>query len=524
MKDRTFNIAFASFPYGGNGGMSNEYPAVRNFLIEVISKAKSDPRIDEIHQRDFSDTPITMTRNQAVLWARQVGADFLLMIDSDMEPDCELREDLEAKPFWDTSFDFCVKHYDDGPNVVCAPYCGPPPISNVYVFYWSLDENDCLNDRGSIDQYSREQAAMMRGIQPVAAQPTGLILFDMRAFELTDPANFYKHLRQQGKSVEEAKALVHPWFYYEYSDIYQTQKCSTEDVTATRDMSFHGWVATGRETIYCNWDAWAGHVKPKVVRKPRPLDAKAMHAQYRHVVQENQTFDRKMIFVDPGSKSEKPSRPEQSVEESDRIIHIGMHTPLHDLDALSLLVGTNRPNLAVEVGSWVGESALAICQALPEGGKLICVDAFLGSSQDGSGRVATMVGPDAVKEAFLANTAEFREKGVLQLWEMLDSDAVRKFDYYQNSQGTAPKIDFLYLDADHEYDFVKRQIEKWTPLMSEDGIIAGHDFEVGFPGVEKAVRECFSEFTHIEGTAVWYARVKDRNLKPQNGKVHERVS
>lgn len=298
MQDRTFNLGVVSFPYGGNGGISNEYPGVRNFLIEVQKKARKDPRIKEIIHCDISETPITMTRNRAVLWARGVGADFLLMVDSDMQPDCERGEDPEAKPFWDTSFDFCVKHYDQGPNAVCAPYCGPPPVSNVYAFYWARNENDCPNEKGRIVQYTREEASRMVGIQPAAAQPTGLILFDMRAFDLTDPLKYYNELLAQGRPRDEAKLLVHPWFYYEYADIYQSEKCSTEDVTATRDISFHGWLEYGRDCIFINWDAWAGHVKPKVVRKPRPVDSKAMHAQYRHAVETKQTSTEKMIFVE----------------------------------------------------------------------------------------------------------------------------------------------------------------------------------------------------------------------------------
>jgi hypothetical protein len=523
MKERKFNLAIASFPYGGNGGISNEYPGVRDFLIEVSRKAKADPRIDEIHHQDFSDTPITMTRNKSVLWARQVGADFLLMVDSDMQPDSELREDPEAKPFWDTSLDFCVENYDQGPNVVCAPYCGPPPIENVYVFYWGLNSHDCPNDKGRIEQYSREEASRMRGIQPCAAQPTGLILFDMRAFDFTDPAPYFKELRKT-LTQEDAMARIHPWFYYEYEDIYQSQKCSTEDVTATRDISFHGWAQTGRETIYCNWDAWAGHVKPKIVRKPRPLDSKSMHAQYRDVVRRGFTQEEKRIFVGAGKAGERAAKQVARFEEQpiphvlsediteDGIIRIGMHTPKCDLDALTELVKECQPGMAVEVGSWVGESALAICKGLPERSQLVCVDTFLGSPCDGSGRMAIRVGGDVVRRAFDLNTKKYQDENILRVWSMTDALAraqMEKRDW---------KVDFLYLDADHEYDFVRRQIEGWTKFMSPEGVIAGHDFAVGFPGVERAVREMFSEFTHIEGTAVWYADVRNRKSANTNGK------
>lgn len=298
VQDRTFKLAIAGFPYGGNGGSSSEHPAVGRYFTEVVTKAQKDPRIKGIQELEHCDTPITMNRNACVLAAREAQADFLLMIDSDMQPDCELGEDPEAKPFWDTSIDFCIEHYDEGPNVVCAPYCGPPPNENVYVFYWNIMEDGCKNAKWKMEQYDRQTASRMVGIQPCAAQPTGLILFDMRAFDLTDPKDYYLYLRNEKKlDAELAKLYTHPWFYYEYKDIYCAEKSSTEDVTATRDISFHGLNRFGREIIFCNWDAWAGHVKSKVVRKPRPLDARAIHGQYRHAVLSNYKADEKRVFL-----------------------------------------------------------------------------------------------------------------------------------------------------------------------------------------------------------------------------------
>lgn len=52
------------------------------------------------------------------------------------------------------------------------------------------------------------------------------------------------------------------------------------------------------------------------------------------------------------------------------------------------------------------------------------------------------------------------------------------------------KIDFLYIDAEHTYEGVKRDIENFSPMMSENGIIAGHDYGTQqFPGVTDAVNE-----------------------------------
>lgn len=50
-------------------------------------------------------------------------------------------------------------------------------------------------------------------------------------------------------------------------------------------------------------------------------------------------------------------------------------------------------------------------------------------------------------------------------------------------------VDFVYIDGLHEYDAVKSDIEDWWPVVSEKGILAGHDFDATHPGVMQAVRE-----------------------------------
>ena len=47
----------------------------------------------------------------------------------------------------------------------------------------------------------------------------------------------------------------------------------------------------------------------------------------------------------------------------------------------------------------------------------------------------------------------------------------------------------VFLDADHEYDFVSRELEAWYPKVISGGIFAGHDYDNGYPGVPDAVHE-----------------------------------
>ena len=82
-----FNVGFVTFSYGGNGGISSEVPDIREWMTPLVVELSRDPRIDQIRVWNLADTPITMTRNRAVLQAREFGVDVLVMIDSDMKPD-----------------------------------------------------------------------------------------------------------------------------------------------------------------------------------------------------------------------------------------------------------------------------------------------------------------------------------------------------------------------------------------------------------------------------------------------------
>lgn len=259
-----FDIFIARFPYG----RVEDYE-VGSFLTRTVSQMKADPRIGEIHNKPYDDTPITMTRNLAIKDAQKVNADILLYIDNDVVPDCclptsdrppmHVRHPDVVRPFWQSSFDFMIEHH--GPCVVASPYCGPPPIENIFVFHWANMQSNHPNSDFHLSQFSRREAAGRSGFEHVGALPTGLMLIDMRLFQ--------------------DKRIKPPHFKYEFEDETESVKVTTEDCFFTRNMSIAGY------KIYCNWYAWSGHVKKKVVLPPSILKGDAVNDQYREAVREN---------------------------------------------------------------------------------------------------------------------------------------------------------------------------------------------------------------------------------------------
>ncbi len=60
-------------------------------------------------------------------------------------------------------------------------------------------------------------------------------------------------------------------------------------------------------------------------------------------------------------------------------------------------------------------------------------------------------------------------------------------------------LDFVFIDGDHSFESVSKDIAAWLPKVRPGGIIAGHDYSAPFPGVMRAVAEAFSEWNVHRG-------------------------
>lgn len=71
-----------------------------------------------------------------------------------------------------------------------------------------------------------------------------------------------------------------------------------------------------------------------------------------------------------------------------------------------------------------------------------------------------------------------------------------------------PELDFIYVDADHSYEGVWRDLCGWYGKVRVGGIIGGHDYgHANFPGVKQAVDQFFRRFglsIHQENEGVWW--------------------
>ncbi len=152
----------------------------------------------------------------------------------------------------------------------------------------------------------------------------------------------------------------------------------------------------------------------------------------------------------------------------------------------------NQKNLKMlEIGSYKGESTFMFA-SLGIFKEIHCIDPFKG---DEEANVILSENWGNVKKEFETNTRYFNN---ITLHQGFSYDLVNIFeDNY---------FDFIYIDGNHEYENVKKDIELYLGKTKQ--IIGGHDFQKEWPGVIKAVTEIFDvpDKTYSDGS--WIKLVK----------------
>lgn len=88
---------------------------------------------------------------------------------------------------------------------------------------------------------------------------------------------------------------------------------------------------------------------------------------------------------------------------------------------------------------------------------------------------------------------------ILDRINLIKNDSISQAKEYEDEY-----FDIVYIDASHDYESVKRDIETWYPKVKNNGIICGDDYVAGWAGVIRAVDEKFSKNLNIVGNQQWW--------------------
>lgn len=144
----------------------------------------------------------------------------------------------------------------------------------------------------------------------------------------------------------------------------------------------------------------------------------------------------------------------------------------------------------VEIGTWKGKSTSCMGQLIKSSGKNIkfyAIDTFEGSDE--------VWHQEWIKYLKDNNTSLFQEYennlkscGVYDVVNTIKSTSVEASSMFDDES-----IDFIFIDAAHDYESVLSDIRAWYPKIKPGGLICGDDYVPCWDGVVKAVDEYFKD-------------------------------
>lgn len=141
-----------------------------------------------------------------------------------------------------------------------------------------------------------------------------------------------------------------------------------------------------------------------------------------------------------------------------------------------------------EIGVLAGTYSKILCENNPTV-KLFCIDAWeiyddLPEKVSHNFHIRTRRGLAATQELLKDYNCEFIKK--------YSMDAVK--DFKRDS------LDFVYIDANHSFDYVMQDIIEWAKIVRPGGIVSGHDYTcVNHDEVTFQVSTAVNTYTKVHG-------------------------
>ena len=148
------------------------------------------------------------------------------------------------------------------------------------------------------------------------------------------------------------------------------------------------------------------------------------------------------------------------------------------------LLENRKYEIGCEVGVHTGNTTEFLLKNLPNIKKYYAVDPWkIYKMYDGSmyrkpghKKFKTM---DAAKEQFDKVIKPFQNKVVILHMTSVEAAKLVK-DH---------SLDWVFIDANHEYEYIKENLKLWSKKVKIGGLISGHDYNDKWSGIKKAVNE-----------------------------------
>lgn len=135
-----------------------------------------------------------------------------------------------------------------------------------------------------------------------------------------------------------------------------------------------------------------------------------------------------------------------------------------------------------EIGTSTGTYSKILCDGIPNL-RLLCVDPYM---------------------AYQRNSQRLEDECLARAQQRLAGcpvEFIRKTSMEAVKDVPLGSLDFVYIDGNHEFDYVMMDIIEWAQRVRKGGIVSGHDYYKFYrAGVIRAV----DAYTIAHGISMWY--------------------
>lgn len=153
-----------------------------------------------------------------------------------------------------------------------------------------------------------------------------------------------------------------------------------------------------------------------------------------------------------------------------------------NLALFDLVISKSYDNFKwIELGSWTGKSVAYCVVELVNKNidfEFYSVDTWKGAEEH---QDYDIVKEDRLYDIFLENINPIKQ--YVTPMRTMSFEAAK--DFKDNS------VDFCYVDADHSYEGVSKDLEAWWPKIKPGCYFGGDDYTKGWPSVQHAVNDFF---------------------------------
>lgn len=146
-----------------------------------------------------------------------------------------------------------------------------------------------------------------------------------------------------------------------------------------------------------------------------------------------------------------------------------------------------RNGVFVEVGCWLGKSAAYLasqCRDKNSQNQIYCVDNWDGLDLEYMAKTKERHNKNSIFEIFQQGISDCQLGDLIIPIISCSWEAASKFD-----DGSC---DFIFIDADHSYESVVKDIIAWYPKLKISGTLAGHD--IASEDIQRACSDSLSQF------------------------------